>query len=534
MREWSTRYPAETEKSSLDALQLSRVSRGYVYTRIILVLLLTVSLVTGWLEPQVPEQSWLLVLGLLILAIGTVAVIWVRARALTDFTTMLWGTVPGDLVAWGILTYSVAAEEDPFFPMFFALAVFVAIVTRRRTAWVVGTAGGFVYLLAQSTTPRLAQVGSLSGYAVLVLVKAGLLPVFGYLVGTFMARLQSREAALEATAETFEMLNLQHERRLGELQAISSISDVIHSSLDYDEMGPRALEILRKVIDVPACALMVVDAVKDETLFSATVGRLEGFDDRFGSLSLSDAVSSDALGEVLFTCEAIIRHNDLSVIFCAPAEAAEALDADDRMVLQAVASELAVAVENSQLYKLTRRLAITDGLTGLYNYRYLQQRLEQEHERANRYNRCLSLLMLDVDHFKRFNDSQGHIAGDQALSDLGRLLLDTVREVDVVVRYGGEEFSVLLPETDAAGAFVTGEKIREAVALHRFFDESGKRTETLTLSVGVATFPVHAVDKEGLLRQADDALYQAKRLGRDRVRAPKTMGGDRSGCDVTG
>src|SRR5450756_393413 len=131
------------------------------------------------------------------------------------------------------------------------------------------------------------------------------------------------------------------------------------------------------------------------------------------------------------------------VVFCASAMAIEKMSDEDRLVLQAVASELVVAVENSQLYKLTKRLSITDELTGMFNYRYLQQRLDDEIERARRYGRSLSLLMLDADDFKKFNDTHGHLAGDVALTEIGEVLRDSVRDIDVACRYGGEEFAIV-------------------------------------------------------------------------------------------
>jgi diguanylate cyclase (GGDEF)-like protein len=186
-----------------------------------------------------------------------------------------------------------------------------------------------------------------------------------------------------------------------------------------------------------------------------------------------------------------------------------------------VASELVVAVENSRLYELTSRLAITDELTGLANYRHLQLRLDEELARAKRYGKHLSLLMLDADHFKEFNDAQGHVAGDVALAELGSIMGGLVREVDVAARYGGEEFSVVLPETDVAGAYVTAEKIREAIEVHEFADAEGQRTCRLTVSIGLASYPAHGQDKDSVLREADDALYHAKRGGKNRVRAPR-------------
>jgi diguanylate cyclase (GGDEF)-like protein len=212
------------------------------------------------------------------------------------------------------------------------------------------------------------------------------------------------------------------------------------------------------------------------------------------------------------------------VVFCASGERLDHLVAEDRLLLTAVANDLTIAVENSELYKLTKRMAITDELTGLNNYRFMLQRLDDEIERARRFGRNLSLLMLDADDFKAFNDTHGHVAGDVALSELAGVMQAAVRDIDVVCRYGGEEFAILLPETDPDGAFVAAEKVREAVAAHLFADADGRKTERITVSIGLSTFPVPAADREELLRQADDALYVAKRTGRNRVRA--TAGGD--------
>lgn len=221
-----------------------------------------------------------------------------------------------------------------------------------------------------------------------------------------------------------------------------------------------------------------------------------------------------------FSCISVFNHNNIMVMFCASAESIGNLGEEDNIVLGAVASELVVALENSRLYKLTKTLAVTDELTGLANYRFLQQKLDEEIERSRRYGKRLSLLMIDIDDFKRFNDSNGHLAGDAALAALAHVMRSVVREVDTVARYGGEEFSIVLPETDAAGAFVAAEKVREAVDTHPFTDEAGDRCCSMTVSIGLATFPTHGWDKESLLREADDALFKAKHGGKNRVRAP--------------
>ena len=157
------------------------------------------------------------------------------------------------------------------------------------------------------------------------------------------------------------------------------------------------------------------------------------------------------------------------------------------------------------------RLSVTDDLTGLYNRRYLMDTLANEIRRSRRLEHRCSLLMADIDHFKEYNDAFGHLTGDEMLIKVARALRDSTREVDCVVRYGGEEFVVLLPETDADAAVETAERIRARVAAE------GLAGGTITLSVGIAEFPTHGDSPESMIAAADGALYQAKREGRDRA-----------------
>jgi len=157
------------------------------------------------------------------------------------------------------------------------------------------------------------------------------------------------------------------------------------------------------------------------------------------------------------------------------------------------------------------RLSVTDDLTGLYNRRYLMETLANEIRRSRRLEHRCALLMADIDHFKDYNDAFGHLAGDEMLIKVARALRDSTREVDCVVRYGGEEFVVLLPETGGEEAAETAERIRARVAAE------GLAAGTITLSVGVAEFPTHGDSPESMIAAADGALYRAKREGRDRV-----------------
>lgn len=164
-------------------------------------------------------------------------------------------------------------------------------------------------------------------------------------------------------------------------------------------------------------------------------------------------------------------------------------------------------------------LAITDGLTGLYNHRHFYDRLEEEMERAIRYRRPLSLMIMDLDNFKHYNDSQGHLAGDGVLKGVARCISSSLREVDIVARYGGEEFAIILPEIDGAGASTLAERVRGAVEAHPFRQKEVQPGGSITISIGIATYPHDTDDFRELIDMADRALYVAKEGGRNRVEA---------------
>jgi diguanylate cyclase (GGDEF)-like protein len=177
------------------------------------------------------------------------------------------------------------------------------------------------------------------------------------------------------------------------------------------------------------------------------------------------------------------------------------------------------AVVEIKFLQQTEESATHDELTGVYNFRYFQQRIEQEISRVRRYDRGMSLLMIDVDDFKNFNDQNGHLAGNAALKKLAGVLSKNARDVDVVCRYGGEEFAVILPTTLKNGALTAAEKMRTRVARVRFAGGSKQPLGKVTVSAGVATMPTDATSAEKLVARADAALYRAKAMGKNRVEA---------------
>jgi diguanylate cyclase (GGDEF)-like protein len=250
-------------------------------------------------------------------------------------------------------------------------------------------------------------------------------------------------------------------------------------------------------------------------VFRAGKGRLVGdvrddpdFSSRFDELT-------EFQTQALIAVPLISRGRPLGVIELVNKKGAPAFDRDDLRAVTAIADYAAIAIENARNFQKVQELTLTDEHTGLYNARYLLSALEREIERANRFARPVSLLFLDIDHFKQVNDTRGHLVGSALLKALGAALLEAVRSVDSVCRYGGDEFAVLLLETHLDRAKVVAERIRHTIASREFVIEGA--VVKVTVSVGYATFPEAGKSAKLLLGAADKAMYAAKAAGKNTI-----------------
>lgn len=208
----------------------------------------------------------------------------------------------------------------------------------------------------------------------------------------------------------------------------------------------------------------------------------------------------------------IYREQVLGVLFLQESAMPREWSIDDMSLLNALADNLSVGIENADLHEQRERQAVTDGLTSIANRRHFNDVFYREFERASRYQQPLSLVVVDLDYLKKINDTFGHQAGDNAIVAIAKVMQQSSRSIDLPARYGGEEFCLLLPNTDLEMAEQIAERLRKLINEIKI-----EGPDSISASIGVASFPVHATEADELFKQADEALYQAKQSGRNRV-----------------
>lgn len=321
---------------------------------------------------------------------------------------------------------------------------------------------------------------------------------------------------------------------------LTRLGDTLSSTHDLKKMLAVILETAMVTIRAEAGALMLFSGNRDELYLK--VGR--GLDGRLASSSVRVAIGEGVAGRVAQTGEGVhgqVGPDAQGELRLAPSEPradsviavplksqgrvigvlnlydrvdADEFDDNDLATIRSFANQATVAIDNVLLHQEAQRLSITDGLTGLWNYRYFQMNFDKEIERASRFQRPLALLIFDLDKFKQVNDVYGHQRGDSVLIELATRVKGAIREVDTLARYGGEEFVLILPETDLEGATLAAGKICELVRQRRF-GAAGEEPIRVTVSIGVAVYPEHGRSGVTLVRSADAALYAAKESGRD-------------------
>jgi diguanylate cyclase (GGDEF)-like protein len=331
------------------------------------------------------------------------------------------------------------------------------------------------------------------------------------------------------------------EEHLSELHLLFEVAHSLNSTLELSELLPRITRLVVERLHIPDFSIMLVNAdglLEVKTAWPTHLG-MEGLTFAIGEGACGRAAESLksvylpdlADPKSIFARRGLVRGTEEGSLLCVPMVHMDTLlgvinfqrqevagfSPTEIELLTAVAEQAVMAVKNAQLHADAVTLTMTDPLTGVPNRRHLFARLEHELARAQRYGSQLSILMVDIDYFKRLNDLAGHRAGDETLRRVADLLRGKVRKVDTLARYGGEEFMLVLPQTSKADAHEVAEKLRRAVADAPFLAVPGLPLGHVTISIGVSCYPVDASEQDLLVDCADSALYASKRGGRNRA-----------------
>jgi len=346
---------------------------------------------------------------------------------------------------------------------------------------------------------------------------------------------EARRTSLDIVSHVNDLLD----RKLYEATILSEIGRVARGLVEKDETFTAVMNLVGRVADFAVGAMAFVEedeldvvlmmrrpatpAVVEELKArlvevvvrehgGAPFGRVQAR--LFSPASVPAGIEEKTLEG--FVTVPVTTNDRLSGLLALGGRRVARMTAETEAFLGQVANQAYIVMQNARLFERVRNLSVRDSLTDLYNHRHAMELVTVEFKRVGRYQEAFSLLMIDVDDFKKVNDEHGHPAGDSVLQEMARLIKETVRTVDVVGRYGGEEFVAILPHTAHAEAKETAERIRQRIRDHEF--PAGDRKVRVTVSVGVASYPSANVDSPStLIREADKALYAAKEAGRDRV-----------------
>ena len=335
------------------------------------------------------------------------------------------------------------------------------------------------------------------------------------------------------------------QRRNAELSTLVEIGKALTSTLSRQDVLNVVMEKVSLLLHSKIWSLLLADEKSGEMTFEIAVSpaaeKLKGLRLKKGEgiagwvaehgepLVIPDAKKDDRFSDQIdkatsYETRSVIcvplksKNRTLGVIELINTDTKESFSESDLPILTTIADYVAIAIENALYFETINELIITDDLTSLYNSRHFSELIDYEIERAKRYNNKLSLVFFDIDYFKKVNDTHGHLVGSRILSEIGALVKKSTRRSNLAARYGGDEFVILLPSTDKAGAIKMANDLLDIIRNNKFKADDDTPIN-LTASFGVATYPTDADDKPELVRLADMAMYSVKESGRNGVAA---------------
>lgn len=357
-------------------------------------------------------------------------------------------------------------------------------------------------------------------------------PLFATAVRSCVPKATSLQLTVAVTTKLARLLQEQAGREI----AINRIATAIRRSLELDSVLQTTVDEVGRALGAHRCALRVegehgepalakfyfrpgdraeADEIALHSDLCAYCARLSSNLQNYVVDGRSKDEAADHALRPLAVVPLIYGERLMGALMVQSDDPSRVWQESELLLLNTVADQVAVAVNHARLFEMVQKQALTDGLTGCFNRRSFEMQLERDMSLAMRMRQPVSLVLLDLDHFKRINDTFGHAAGDLVLRTLAGVLREELRDTDTAARYGGEEFALILPQADFEGAVVVAERLRKHIEGLEL-----PSVGQVTASFGVATFPQHAASREKLIEIADQALYAAKKEGRNRVGVP--------------
>ncbi len=508
---------------------LPRIDAIYLQTRA-----LALTTLVGWLALGfVPAEKRFLAEMILTAFILHFITLLTLARRKKSHTNKLYlAAIVLDSVATFIWISFEGGIDSPFFIGLYLIVSFASYLLTREAA--IATTGAISIAYIAVIWP---EIQTLHDW---LIISLRLSPcwIFMAVISHVAEHLRRSEARMLNLFDTLNKRTSELEKIQAQLESIYDNSRILAGILDVDEVIKAVMQIVNSVLKYPAAALLmrqgesgflfrgrVVEgeinlrlktAPEDSVDFLQRVSKLGSPVCIPDILHRDDYTALRADTRSVMMAPMTVRRKTLGILV-AESTVKSAFSERDEKMFWVVARSAAMAIDNSLVHHEMEELTITDDLTGAFNYRYFTNKLDEEQRRAARYNQPLSLIMLDIDHFKRINDTYGHAAGNLILKDLSRVAFSCVRDTDVFARYGGEEFAIILPQTTQPEAQQIACRIRESIEKTRFSIGEGLQRQMVTVSVGLTSYPENGRSQEELIQLADQALYRAKGSGRNVV-----------------
>jgi len=487
-------------------------------------------LTTGYfwcLDSYLPGQPRTLAFYLLLLySVIILTFEWLHKRSFLKLDTLYFSSQFFDALIIAAVINLTGGLGSEFYLAFFPTVALAAVFVTDYRAIVSALWYGFCFMAAVYTSSFSIADWQLAAFRLMSIWSVGL-------VAYSVAHLtRSSEKKLLKTLDILNERTWELETSQAQISDIYETSRVLSGILDLEHLLGEILRVAERIFRLKTCRIFLSNVAGDCLFLYAQLQNGnrhiyeepvphqrdisyimgQGKNPQIGSIKQNK--QEKEAGQV--DIPLLSRGNVIGIVQVVPASGTLSSSKDKRF-LMVFASAIAVAIDNSLLHKQTEELTVIDALTELYNYRYFHNKLTDELRRADRYRQKLSIMMMDLDHFKEINDRYGHQTGNVILREIANIIKQCVRDIDVVARYGGEEFVVILPQTDSEDAQIIAERTRETAEKNLFSDSQGRKEIRLTVSIGVATYPDGVYSLDQLLENVDKALYRAKAGGRNAV-----------------